>query len=268
MRGMGLDNFDYAFNLTMTFRRESDLYLPYGSATKLYNELIKENITEYLDELVAHKSRLAIWIASNGYMRGARERRQLSDQLVSAGLDLDRRGGLFPGQPLPNGRGPEFLKLIGQYKFYMSFENQWHCKGYLTEKVWNNGIRAETVPVVWGARKEDYEDALPPGSFIFASDYTPEKLTEYLQYLDKNDTAYREYFNWRTLDVDEMPDNHRETGVCQLCRILHGINIDNIWNPVYNEKYSSIPLFTDDVVERTVPSLQAAFYGTDYPECH
>ena len=268
---MALDNFNDVFNLTMTFRRDSDLYLPYGTASQLYDELVKENISQYLDKLISRKTKLAIWIASNGYMRGAKERRQLSDQLIKAGLDLDRRGRLFPrGGRLPDGRGPEFIKFISAYKFYMSFENQWHCKGYFTEKAWNNGIRAETVPVLWGATKEDYENALPPGSYIYANDYSPQELTSYLNYLNKNDTAYREYFDWRTMDPELLPDQHRETGLCQLCRIMHGINIDNIFNPLYEEKYASIPLFdkSNQTVPRIVHSLKDEFYGTDYRDCH
>ena len=150
----------------------------------------------------------------------------------------------------------------------MSFENQWHCKGYFTEKAWNNGIRAETVPVVWGARKEDYDAAMPPGSFIFAGDYTPEELVTYLNYLDQNDTAYREYFRWRTMDVTSMPDYGRATGFCQLCRILHGINIDNIFNPLYEEKYSSIPLFDYPTNPRVIHSLKTKFHDSENKECH
>ena len=151
----------------------------------------------------------------------------------------------------------------------MAFENQWHCKEYITEKVWNNGFRAETVPVVWGAKKKDYEAILPPESFIYAEDYTPEELVKYLQYLDKNVTAYSEYFNWRSMGAGCMPDHNREYSFCQLCRIMHGINIDNIFNPLYQEKYSSLPHFVaPNSTMRTVHSIKHFFYETENPECH
>ena len=36
------------------------------------------------------------------------------------------------------------------------------------------------------------------GSFIHVSDYSgPEQLGEYLNYLDRNDTAYSQYFRWK-----------------------------------------------------------------------
>lgn len=276
MRSLKLDNFDNMFNLTMSYRRDADVLLPYDTAVGLQDELAipsTDNMSRYLDDLMSKKTKLAIWIASNGYMRGAKERQHLSDVLINAGLNLDRRGRLYPrSPPIPEGRGPKFTEFIKSYKFYMSFENQWHCKSYITEKAWNNGLRAETVPVVWGARKEDYEAVLPPGSFIYASDYTAEALVEYLLYLDKNDTAYREYFNWRTMDRTKMPDHYRETGFCQLCRIMHGIDIDNLCNKAHTERYSSTnPLFTDNKKNTStyiVKSLAEVMYGSEYDECH
>ena len=54
------------------------------------------------------------------------------------------------------------------------------------------------VPIVLGAYKEDYEDALPPNSYINVDDFSSIKeLTDYLLYLDSNDTAYASYFAWK-----------------------------------------------------------------------
>jgi glycoprotein 3-alpha-L-fucosyltransferase len=49
-----------------------------------------------------------------------------------------------------------------------------------------------------GARPEDYEALLPPGSFIHVDDFrSPKHLAEYLQSLDKNDELYNAYFKWK-----------------------------------------------------------------------
>ena len=46
--------------------------------------------------------------------------------------------------------------------------------------------------------KEDYEAVIPEKSAIFVDDYPDlSKLVDYVKYLDKNDTAYMEYFSWR-----------------------------------------------------------------------
>ena len=52
------------------------------------------------------------------------------------------------------------------------------------------------VPIVMGGA--DYTKLAIPGSYINVLDFkTVKELAEYLQYLDKNNTAYNEYFKWR-----------------------------------------------------------------------
>uniref|UniRef100_A0A0R3WSC5 Fucosyltransferase n=1 Tax=Hydatigena taeniaeformis TaxID=6205 RepID=A0A0R3WSC5_HYDTA len=59
-------------------------------------------------------------------------------------------------------------------------------------------VRHDMVPIVLGAFKEDYEGLLPPRSYINVDDYrTIRELTDYLLYLDRNDTAYATYFAWK-----------------------------------------------------------------------
>ena len=44
----------------------------------------------------------------------------------------------------------------------------------------------------------NYTKLAIPGSYINVMDFkTVKQLAEYLQYLDKNNTAYNEYFKWR-----------------------------------------------------------------------
>ncbi|VDL98184.1 unnamed protein product [Schistocephalus solidus] len=90
-----------------------------------------------------------------------------------------------------------FNWLSKQYKFYLSFENC-NCDGYITEKFFVNALRAEMVPIVYGASREEYFARAPPNSFIHVDDFrTVKELTDYLYYLDKNDTAYASYFAWK-----------------------------------------------------------------------
>ena len=52
------------------------------------------------------------------------------------------------------------------------------------------------VPIVMGGA--NYTKLAVPGSYINVMDFkTVKQLAEYLQYLDKNNTAYNEYFDWR-----------------------------------------------------------------------
>ena len=54
------------------------------------------------------------------------------------------------------------------------------------------------VPIVLGAYKDDYADVLPPHSYINVDDFQSiSELTNYLHYLDNNDTAYAAYMAWK-----------------------------------------------------------------------
>ncbi len=54
------------------------------------------------------------------------------------------------------------------------------------------------VPIVLGAYKEDYYYTVPPNSYINVDDFqTIKELADYLNFLDKNDTAYASFFAWR-----------------------------------------------------------------------
>ena len=80
-------------------------------------------------------------------------------------------------------------------RFYLSFENAL-CKDYITEKAFNS-LKLNTIPVVLGGA--DYDQLLPPGSFINARQFdSPEHLAEYLHGVLNNVTLYDSYFKWRS----------------------------------------------------------------------
>ena len=56
---------------------------------------------------------------------------------------------------------------------------------------------SNAVPIVFGPLKQDVLDVAPVGSFIHSEDFdSAHDLVKYLDYLDKNDTAYLEYHQW------------------------------------------------------------------------
>nr|VZI07155.1 unnamed protein product [Spirometra erinaceieuropaei] len=53
------------------------------------------------------------------------------------------------------------------------------------------------VPIVYGASREEFYQRAPPNPYIHVDDFeNVEQLAKYLQYVDKNDTAYATYFAW------------------------------------------------------------------------
>ena len=71
------------------------------------------------------------------------------------------------------------------------------------------------VPIVLGGA--NYTKLAIPGSYINALDFkTVKALADYLLYLDKNNTAYNEYFKWRQ-KYRPVPEVSR---FCSLCEVL------------------------------------------------
>jgi len=95
-----------------------------------------------------------------------------------------------------------------------SFENSF-CRDYVTEKFFKV-LEYDIVPVVLG--KGNYSKIAPAKSYIDAQDFeTPQKLAEYLEYLDKNETAYAEYFEWKKY----FKMTYSDSLFCQLCKFLN-----------------------------------------------
>ena len=111
-------------------------------------------------------------------------------------------------------------QMVRESKFYASFENSL-CSGYITEKFWK-ALMLGTVPLAYGGQdRRDYEILAPPKSFIHVDDFaTPEALAKYLLYLDHNETAYREYFDWRNTYAFVHQSVKRAIASCNMCRLV------------------------------------------------
>ena len=57
-----------------------------------------------------------------------------------------------------------------KYKFYLAFENS-NCVDYITEKFWDS-LKHKLLPIVMGARVEDYEAVAPPNSFLHVDSFS------------------------------------------------------------------------------------------------
>ena len=175
-----------------------------------------------LSQTLKQKTKLVSLIVSNcGATKGAKTRLDLVKKMVESGIKIDLRGACFPkNPPAPPRNSKEMQEFLGASKFYLAFENSYHCKDYITEKVYKRSFFNGSVPIVWGSKKEDYEAVLPKHSFIFLEDFASNftELSIYLSYLDRNDTAYAEYFNWRLLDPSQLYGYKISTGLCSLCK--------------------------------------------------
>lgn len=178
-------------------RRDSGFYQNYDHKDVLMTIVKPPNFSpEYL---LKQKEKLAVAVVSNcGVTSGGYTRMAKLREIICLGFPLDGFGDCFGGgREFANSKDSNnewFNDVVRKYKFYFSYENSFHCKDYITEKFFHNALASLAVPVVWGAKKEDYLAVAPPGSFIYADDFSSmEELAFYLKYLDSNDTAYMQY---------------------------------------------------------------------------
>jgi len=227
-----IHDWDGSFNLTASYRIDSDVVRPFGSRDSVlarhYSDGDHEPYEDIIKKIMARKEsnggKHTTWIVSNcGRTNGASARWNYATELIDEGLKINGFGDCFnnhlEGAPWSDKFGDG---VIAGYKFYLAFENSVHCNGYISEKFWRNSLGTGAVPVVYGPHKSDVEAVAPANSYIFAEDFdTPKDLVDYLDYLDKNDTAYEEYHKWRADELDEEYEDlgpHTAEMMCNLCR--------------------------------------------------
>jgi hypothetical protein len=190
----------------MTYKRNSEIHVPYGGYTSLEpDDIVKEVDLSYKDLLVA-------WMASN--CKGTERNEYVLQLQQYIPVDVYGYCGRFRC-PFPR-RSPSCRLLLQRYKFYLSFENG-NCDEYITEKYWDNALENDVVPIVMGGANYSNPALAIPNSFIDVRDFSsPEDLAVYLVYLSENDSAYLEYFRWKTKYKTVAPMR-----ACSMCAALH-----------------------------------------------
>ncbi|KAM9786722.1 4-galactosyl-N-acetylglucosaminide 3-alpha-L-fucosyltransferase 9 [Syngnathus typhle] len=173
----GIENI---FNLTLNYRRDADIEVPYGSLLATESEG---------DFVPPSKNKLICWIVSNWNQEHVRVK--YYNELYKH-IEVHAYGQAF-GEYIAD---QDFFPTIASCKFYLAFENSIH-KDYITEKFYNP-LAAGTVPVVLGPSRQNYENFVQGDAFIHVDDFaSPKELADYLLLLDKNEEMYLRYFEWR-----------------------------------------------------------------------
>ena len=184
------------FNLTWTYRRDSDIWGPYGSYIQLRSkDPIAGRQKRPPSDFTRGKSKIVAWIVSNCKAKLRLKFVRELKKFIKVDVFGKCSGRVFgESRACPKTKQSKF-DCLKKYKFYLSFENSL-CEDYITEKYWDNLGEANVIPVVMGGA--DYTKLAIPGSYINVLDFkSVEQLAEYLHYLNRNDTAYNEYFKWR-----------------------------------------------------------------------
>jgi hypothetical protein len=185
---------------------------PYTCNQPLPSDLI-QSLQPYLKPIIPRILNRNIvyiaWFVSNCNSYSGREEYVLKLR-SQPGIRVDIYGGcssIFNSHivPIVCRKGPSncMEKTLLNYRFYLSFENS-KCDTYITEKYWMQGLNGQAVPIVLGAKREQYKRIAVPNSYIHVDDYTSVKqLANELHRLNKNDSEYVKYLQWTQLyDID------------------------------------------------------------------
>ena len=204
------------FDLTMTYRRDADIWVPY-----LQSDLLDPGEVTSRSARSSTGTAHAVYIASNPFSPSRRDDyvRELMHHMA-----VDAYGQCLSNRRWPTddqGRATK-LDTIAQYPFTLAFENS-ITDDYVTEKFFDP-FTVGSVPVYLGAQNiADFA----PGEHCFV-DVTafsgPRELAAYLLDLVADPAAYGEYHSWRAQGAGPayraMIDQLSPHPLCRLARLL------------------------------------------------
>jgi alpha-1,3-fucosyltransferase 10 len=200
------------FDLTMTYERASDVWVPY----------LDVGIESGLAQSIAPKTAPSpiVYLQSNPNDRCGRMAYAAEVMKV---VRVDSFGQVHRNQTIPIAAGwPARRELYRNYKFTLAFENS-IVTDYVTEKFFEPLI-AGSVPVYRGAA--EVGDLAPaPDCYVDVGNFaSARELGRYLNHLDSNDDEYLSYQAWRTSGLSEQFEavlaNLRTGTFCRLAEVV------------------------------------------------
>lgn len=201
IREGNLHQFAHSFNMTITYRRDADVTVPYGE--------VLPKVDGGVGDFPQNKNFLVCWVVSN--YKSQHKRSQVYKNL-SETISV-KVYGRWSKKHLTS---RALIPTISHCYFYLAFENS-DSKDYITEKLWRNAYQGGAVPVVLGPALDDYRAVAPPHSFIHVDEFASVKeLAKYLQQLAEDKKRYSEYFNWKREWRVKLYTDWRER-LCRIC---------------------------------------------------
>ncbi|XP_055042594.2 4-galactosyl-N-acetylglucosaminide 3-alpha-L-fucosyltransferase 9 [Misgurnus anguillicaudatus] len=190
-----IPNLDNLFNVSLSYRQDADITVPYGWVVPTHQEL-----NHFIPPM---KDKMICWIVSN--FQFYHKRAHIYQELQRY-VEIHTFGAAFD-QPVSE---ESYQEILSSCTFYLSFENSEH-NDYITEKLYN-ALQLGTVPVVLGPSRQNYERFVPRDAFIHVNDFPSVRaLAKYLLLLSRHETLYRRYFNWRRhfeVKISSFPAEH------------------------------------------------------------
>ncbi|XP_052744653.1 alpha-(1,3)-fucosyltransferase C isoform X2 [Bicyclus anynana] len=235
------DIYEDFFNLTATYRLDSDIPIPYIQVKNTEGEVIGPkpemdwvvggSVDENLAMRLKNKTKAVAWFVSN--CRSRNNRREYVNNLQKAlegyKLSVDIYGKCGP-LTCPRKQKNCSTILDRDYFFYLSFENSFSVD-YVTEKL-ITAMQHDVVPIVFGGA--DYSRFLPPGSYLNARDTTPTELAATIVDLMKSYTKYSRFFGWKSYYSYRDPSS--TDNICEVCKALNSVSMEK---PKYYKQFRS-----------------------------
>lgn len=178
----------FSFNMSFGYHSLSNVLAPFGEYRPFRDERKTIPLTNYFRK----KKKLISWVSSHCDNQFWNRTGFVNNLAKLVPVDTY---GACGNKHLP--RGSAMIDILEKYKFNLALENSC-CSEYISEKLWNSLADFQSVPIVVGPSKSDYERIAPPNSCIFASDFESlEDLSGYLRKLSRNPTLYNKYHEWR-----------------------------------------------------------------------
>ncbi|XP_054166010.1 alpha-(1,3)-fucosyltransferase C-like [Oppia nitens] len=188
---------------TMTYRTDSDIYIPYGTITKCQQKW-RPKVKPFRT-----KRRSIAWVVSN--CETASKREYFVDQIKTL-MEVDVFGACGTYE-CSRSDDSCFKYIEKHYKYYLAFENSL-CKDYVTEKLFHS-LNYDIIPVVYGVA--NYSSILPPNSYIDALKFiTVSQLVDHLNQVANDQNLYESYFQWKHYYCVQNSNDF-----CQLCQYIN-----------------------------------------------
>lgn len=201
------------FDLTATYRRSADVWMPYVGQGSL-PALLSPPAPKTGAFPVAH-------FQSNPFDRSGRN--EYAAELMKR-VKVASYGRMLPTMPDAGeiGGRDARLELSGRHKFTLAFENT-IAEDYVTDKFFD-ALIAGSVPVYLGAPNvADFAPA--PNAFIDVADFDgPADLARHLNRLDRDDAAYADLLAWKRVGPDAaflaLLDEVHPQGFCRVAELV------------------------------------------------
>ncbi|XP_057311220.1 4-galactosyl-N-acetylglucosaminide 3-alpha-L-fucosyltransferase FUT6-like [Hydractinia symbiolongicarpus] len=207
-----LKSFEKYFNMWISYRLTSDVYVPYRRHFRLNSASAIPKLNYALN-----KTRQVAWLVSSC----GKLREELAHKLIKYGIKIEVVGKCakhFKFQLQCNKH--DCKEELKSFKFYFAAENTL-CDDYVTEKYWRKGFDYNAIPIVFGGANYSNPKLVIPGSFIDAMSFNSVKdLAEYIKEVDNDDDKFNSYFEWKKYWGFEHP-NGCDPFYQQLCERMH-----------------------------------------------